>query len=159
MKVSRLLLGTLLAGMVFVGCAKDEVKPADPVTPPAPPPSEPSNPPAPEVVKEKVVTVHFKFDSSRLNADQKKIIKDVLSQRKDGTKVVIVGYTDSQGSKKYNQKLSEKRSEAVSHFLKSINIESDASGKGEEHLLNSDKTKAEHKLNRRADIAFIVVVN
>ena len=157
MKVSRLLLGTLLAGMVFVGCAKDEVKPADPVTPPAPPPpSEPAKPA--EVVKEKVVTVHFKFDSTRLNADQKKIIKDVVSQRKDGTKVVIVGYTDSQGSKKYNQKLSDKRAKAVSHFLKTMNIESDASGKGEEHLLNGDKTKAEHKLNRRAEIAFTVVV-
>lgn len=151
MKVSRLLLGTLLVGMVFVGCAKDEVKPADPVTPP-------SEPAKPELVKEKVVTIHFKFDSTRLNADQKKIIKDTVSQRKDGTKVVIVGYTDSQGSKKYNQNLSEKRAKSVSEFLKTMKIESESLGKGEEHLLNGDKTKAEHKLNRRAEIAFTVVV-
>jgi outer membrane protein OmpA-like peptidoglycan-associated protein len=146
----------LLLGLGFVvSCAKDEVKPTDPVVTPSTPPTPT---PAPEVVKEKVVVVHFKFNSTKLHLDQKKIIKDVVAQHKAGTKLVIVGYTDSQGSNKYNQKLSEKRAKAVAKYLKTLKVESDWSGKGEDKLLNSDKTKAEHKLNRRAEIAFTVVV-
>jgi outer membrane protein OmpA-like peptidoglycan-associated protein len=149
----RLLLGILLIGLGFVGCTKDEVKPTDPVVVPTPTPT-----PTPEVTKEKVVVVHFNFNSTRLHADQKKIIKEVVAQHKEGTKIVIVGFTDSQGSKKYNQKLSERRAKAVAKYLKTLKVESDVSGKGEEHLLNGDKTKAEHKLNRRANVAFTVVV-
>jgi outer membrane protein OmpA-like peptidoglycan-associated protein len=148
MLMRRLLLGMLLIGLSFVGCTKGEVK-TDPVVAPTP---------APEVTKEKVVVVHFNFNSTRLHADQKKIIKEVVAQHKEGTKIVIVGFTDSQGSKKYNQKLSERRAKAVAKYLKTLKVESDVSGKGEEHLLNGDKTKAEHKLNRRSDVAFTVVV-
>ena len=156
----RLLIGMLLLGLGFVAsCAKDEVKPTDPVvTPSTPPTPTPTPTPAPEVTQEKVVVVHFKFNSTKLHLDQKKIIKEVVAQHKAGTKLVIVGYTDSQGSKKYNHKLSEKRAKAVAKYLKTLKVESDWSGKGEEQLLNKDKTKAEHKLNRRADIAFTVVV-
>lgn len=150
----RMLLGILLIGFgLMVGCTKDEVKPTEPVVVPTPTPT-----PTPEVEKVKVVTVHFKFDSTRLYVDQKKIIKDVVAQHKAGTKLVIVGYTDSQGSKQYNQKLSEKRAKSVTKYLKTLNVESEWSGKGEEKLLNKDTTKEEHKLNRRAEIAFTVIV-
>ena len=154
----RLLIGMLLLGLGFVvSCAKDEVKPTDPVVTPSTPPT-PTPTPAPEVTQEKVVVVHFKFNSTKLHLDQKKIIKEVVAQHKAGTKLVIVGYTDSQGSKKYNQKLSEKRAKAVAKYLKTLKVESAWSGKGEDKLLNGDKTKAEHKLNRRAEVAFTVVV-
>lgn len=145
MRLVTLLCGIFLVGCGFVGCTKDEVKPADPVTPA-------------EVTKEKVVIVSFKFDSVRLDAAAEKAIKDAVAEHKAGTKLTIVGYTDSQGSKKYNQKLSEKRAKAVADYLNLLKIENSFSGKGEEGLLNKDKTKAEHAANRRAEIGFTVIV-
>ena len=148
MKLGTLLCGLLLVvGCGFVGCTKDEVKPADPVTPP----------PA-EVTKEKVVVVSFKFDSVKLDAAAEKAIKDAVAEHKAGTKLTIVGYTDSQGSTKYNQKLSEKRAKAVSDYLNLLKVENSFSGKGKTGLLNKDKTKAEHAANRRAEVGFTVVV-
>jgi len=145
MKLGTLLCGALLVGIGLVGCTKDEAKPADPVAPA-------------EVTKEKVVVVNFKFDSVKLDASAEKLLKDTVATRKEGTKVVVVGYTDSQGSVKYNQKLSEKRAKAVSDYLNKLKVENTFSGKGATGLLNKDKTKAEHAANRRAEVAFTVIV-
>ena len=153
-----LLLGILLACVSFVGCTKDAAKPADPVTP-TPAPAAPATPtPAAEVTKEKTVVVHFNFNSAKLGKDQKKIIKDAVAGRKDGTKVTLVGHTDSQGSKAFNKKLSEKRAKAVSKYLDSLKVANTWTATGSTDLLNKDKTVAEHKLNRRADVSFTVVV-
>jgi OOP family OmpA-OmpF porin len=73
-----------------------------------------------------------------------------------GTEIKVVGYTDSQGKKKYNQKLSVKRAKVVAKYLeknlkvdkKLITIE----GKGESILVNKDKTVKEHKANRRVHV-------
>ena len=143
MKLVTLLCGLLLVGFGF-GCTKDEAKPADPVQA--------------EVTKEKVVVVNFKFDSVKLDPAGEKLVKEAVTARKEGTKVTIVGYTDSQGSKKYNQKLSEKRAKAVSDYLNKLKVENSCSGKGEEGLLNKDKTKTEHAANRRAEVSFTIVV-
>lgn len=158
------LLAVILIGFSFIfsSCAKDE-KPIDPVTP-QPTPTEPPTPPAPpaptpEVTKEGNVVIHFNFNSSKLHTAQKKILKEVVVDRiKNGTKVTIVGYTDSQGSKKYNKKLSAKRAKAVSDYLTKFHVENTWEAKGETELLNKDKTKAQHKVNRRASIKFTVIV-
>jgi len=147
-----LLLGIILIGFSISSCTHD-AKPTDPVVTPTP--TEPV--PAP-VTLEKIIVVHFHFDSSHLSSAQKKILKDALSTRKEGAQVLIVGHTDSQGSNKYNQRLSEKRAKAVSKYLKRLKIDSSWTAKGETDLLNADKTKADHKLNRRATVGFTVVV-
>lgn len=141
-----------LFGIGFVGCAKDD-KPADPVV--TPPVVTPEPPPAAE---EKIVVIYFKFDSTRLTTEAKKEIDAAIASRQPDTKMVIVGYTDSQGPKKYNQKLSEKRANAVSKYLAKHGVASEASGKGEEGLVNKDLTKAEHAANRRAVVSFTILV-
>lgn len=153
-KLSLVLMGILLMGIGFVGCSKDEAKPTDPVVVPTTPPP----PPASEVTQEKVVVVHFNFGSSRLSKADRQLLKDAVDARKAGSKMSVVGYTDSQGSKRYNHKLSEKRAKAVSKYLTSLKVENSWSGKGEHGLLNRDKTRAEHKANRRAEVGFTVVV-
>lgn len=135
----KVLLGILLA-FAFVGCTHDEPKPTDPVS------------------GDKVIVVHFEFNKNTLDDAQKKIISDAVAQKTENTKVVIVGHTDSQGSKEYNQKLSETRAKEVSDYLKTLKVESTFTGAGEEKLLNKDLTKADHKANRRAEITFTVTV-
>jgi outer membrane protein OmpA-like peptidoglycan-associated protein len=149
MKKLVMLLSLFVIG--FVGCAKDD-KPADPVVTP------PVVTPEPPATEEKIVVVYFKFDSVRLTHETKKVLDAAIAEKRPDTKMIIVGYTDSQGSKKYNQKLSEKRAAEVSKYLAKHNVASEASGKGEEGIVNKDLTKADHAANRRAVISFTITV-
>jgi OOP family OmpA-OmpF porin len=135
------------------GCAHDP-KP-EPTPTPSPTPEQPPLPPA-EITEG--VTVNFDFASAHLGKNQKKVLGSTFKGKLDFP-VKIVGHTDSQGSDKYNQKLSEKRAAVVAKYLKktlkvkgNITVE----GKGEKSLLNADKTKKEHAANRRAEIVIIL---
>jgi len=109
----------------------ENVIPAPPAPPPAPeyvpPPAPPAYyvpppppAPAPAVVTETVQTprqfmVFFDFDRSNLSADAKEIVaKAVDAARQVGTvRIVVTGHTDTVGSRRYNQALSERRAAAV----------------------------------------------
>lgn len=108
------------------------------------------------VPQDKTVVVGFKFNSFKLDVAQKKIIDEAVKQSKEGSKVSIIGYTDSQGSKSYNMVLSKKRAQEVFKYLEVLKVKSSWSAGGESKLLNKDKTKSEHAANRRAELGFIV---
>ena len=70
-------------------------------------------------------------------------------------KASIVGHTDSTGSDKHNQTLSEKRAEKVKSMLVEDGVPADrlsASGKGESMPVASNKTKAGRAENRRIEV-------
>jgi OOP family OmpA-OmpF porin len=102
-------------------------------TPAAPPP-----PPAPAPRFEKITlssTELFAFDKSELRMPQPKLdeIASVLNNSTQVNNVVITGYTDRIGSDKYNQKLSERRANAVKDYLVTKGISANrlsAEGKG-----------------------------
>lgn len=69
--------------------------------------------------------------------------------------VNVVGHTDSVGSEKYNQGLSERRAASVRDYLVSRGINPSiisASGEGELHPVASNSTAAGRQQNRRVDI-------
>lgn len=72
----------------------------------------------PMVMKE-LHKVYFAWDSYALNADSKAKLNDareMLLDHKNG-KLVIGGYADASGTRAYNQKLSERRAQAVVNYL------------------------------------------
>ncbi len=70
---------------------------------------------------DKLASVYFEFNSSKLTAKGKttleKLLKNLRSKKIEA--VTIAGYTDAVGSDSYNLRLSEKRAHTVQKYLKS----------------------------------------
>jgi outer membrane protein OmpA-like peptidoglycan-associated protein len=84
-----------------------------------PPPPPPPPPPAARVIDRLTIHVNFDFDKSNIRkADEAELKKAIDFVRKyPGAKVELEGHTDSKGTEQYNQKLSERRAEAVRQYL------------------------------------------
>jgi len=139
--------------------------PARPATPSSPAsPATPAAPakPAPSSVRQSVVIqadALFDFDKSVLRPDGKKSIDDALSKISgvDLEMVIATGHTDSIGTDAYNQRLSERRAQAVKDYLVSKGIPASkvtTIGKGESQPVATNKTKEGRQKNRRVDIEF-----
>lgn len=100
----------------------------------------------------------FDFDSAIIKSTSE--LQDVgaqLQQYKTGS-VRIVGYTDSVGTKAYNQKLSEQRAKAVYDYLKSSGVvfsHETILGAGEGNPVADNSTAEGRAKNRRVEIQFI----
>jgi OOP family OmpA-OmpF porin len=103
-------------------CSTTVTVTAPPPPPPCPPPPlcpSPPPPPAARVIDRLTIHVNFDFDKSDITkaevAELKKAIDFV--RKYPGAKVKLEGHTDSEGTEEYNQKLSERRAEAVRQYL------------------------------------------
>ncbi len=125
-----------------------EPTPAPVVAPVAPPP------PAPKFEKVTMAANElFAFDSANLAPEQPKLddMAKLLNEDKSVNNVVITGHTDRLGSDKYNQKLSERRAEAVKAYLVSKGIDGSrltAQGKGKSQPV----VQCNDKKMKRADL-------
>ncbi len=122
------------------------------VPPPPPPP-----PPAPQ--EEVLQGVTFETNSAKLRPESASALDGVVTriERLHGVHVDIRGYTDSVGKPEYNQKLSERRANAVKDYLEAHGVPSgvvSAQGFGEENPLASNATKEGRAENRRVTIRF-----
>jgi OOP family OmpA-OmpF porin len=117
--------------MAIVECDPDLVPkpkvepPPPPPPPPAPPP--PAPPPAPTVQKITLAAkALFDFDKAVLKPEGKTAIDtEVISKLSQVTQlelVLVTGHTDRIGTQAYNQKLSERRADAVRDYLVSKGI-------------------------------------
>lgn len=117
-----------------------------------------------ELVRVVISDVQFPFDSAELTPAYKAEIDNIVTAfdphrpllRDNVEEVVITGYTDSTGSADYNQKLSERRAEAVADYLMSQHdFRPDfiiVRGMGEENPIASNDTEMGRKRNRRVEI-------
>ncbi|MBH1986718.1 MAG: OmpA family protein [Burkholderiales bacterium] len=143
--------------------------PAAPAAAPAPAPAAaPAPAPAAAVVPaapatEKVsfaADAFFDFDKATLKPEGKAKLDDLADKVKGITLEVIiaVGHTDSVGADGYNQKLSEKRSEAVKSYLVGKGVEASrvyVEGKGEKQPVADNKSADGRAKNRRVEIEVV----
>ena len=132
--------------------------PAAPAAAPAPAPVVPVAP-----ATEKVsfaADAFFDFDKATLKPEGKAKLDDLADKVKAITLEVIiaVGHTDSVGADGYNQKLSEKRSEAVKSYLVGKGVEASrvyVEGKGEKQPVADNKSSDGRAKNRRVEIEVV----
>lgn len=126
----------LAAKFPAAGCAcdkdllpKEVCEPPAPKAEPAPPPkAEPAPPPPPKVITLSAKSL-FDFNKATLTpAGRQAIDAEVLAKLGEFgkiTSVTVSGHTDRLGSAQFNQKLSERRAEAVKSYLVSKGLSAD----------------------------------
>jgi OOP family OmpA-OmpF porin len=156
------------------GCSASQLAVAKvPATPPPPPPAQEiqrpvTPPPAPtppqsEVEKQLIETgsivlrdVYFEFDRATLLPESEKRLDEVGTalEKFSDLKIEVQGHTDSRGSTRYNEKLSQARAEAVRDYLLAhFHLAADnfnAKGYGESQLaVSPEKSDDDYAMNRR----------
>ncbi|MBL7471345.1 OmpA family protein [Robertkochia sediminum] len=105
--------------------------------------------------------IYFDFDRSNIRPDAQvelDKIAEYLLKNSELT-IEILSFTDSRGSRAYNQKLSERRAQSTANYLISRGVSAErikALGLGERHLVTdcpdgAKCTLEEHQLNRRSE--------
>ena len=104
--------------------------------------------------------VHFEYDKAVLSDEGKTILAQVaeIMQRNPGFFLSIEGHTCSIGSEGYNQKLGQRRADAVLAELVRLGIAGErlrAISWGETRMKYKDKTSPDFALNRRVEFRVI----
>lgn len=113
----------------------------------------------PPLPKEKVV-VRFKYNTNDFTESGFEILKrfaDILALNPEA-KVLISGYTDSEGYNKYNRKLSEFRANIVKSFLLgkgAMPDQMEIKGLGSENPIENNNTAWGRMMNRRVEIEVV----
>ena len=173
MKTAIALLAAF--GLLLAGCASEPEKPApaaEPAAKPAPPPAPvaaptPAPPPPKPVAKPEppkkpaVISVTstglFEFDKATLTPDARaKLDREVVGRAKEFASIALVhvdGHADRLGSAQYNQRLSEKRAEAVRAYLVSKGFDAskiETLGSGKTNQVKHCPDKVGGKRDRKA---------
>lgn len=154
----------LSAGLVYrFGHKAKPVAVAEPIR------QAPVVPPEPKVESYTLsATELFAFNRSELREPQEKLqeISKAINASGEPREVLILGYTDNIGSEQYNQKLSERRAQAVKDYLVKQGVSAERlriEGRGEADpvVFCSDKKRADLikclQPNRRAQIDQIII--
>ena len=104
----------------------------------------------------------FQVNSAELSPNAKRDIEKLAKTLKDyeGTNVIIEGHTDNTGSYELNQRLSERRAEAVASYARSLGVEPSrlqAKGYSFDQPIADNSTVEGRQQNRRVEI--IIVAN
>lgn len=150
----------VVIGVRYTFSAPEYVPPVEPLrTIAAPAPAAPAAaaPAVPAVPQSYMV--FFDFDKSILTPEAKRIIAAAAEDFKSGkyVRILVTGHTDTMGTNRYNQKLSERRATAVKKEFEHLGVpakEIASSGVGEAGLLVPTNDQVREAQNRRAEIVF-----
>ncbi len=125
--------------------------------PPAPPPPAPPAPPPPPV--HQVYLVFFDWDKYNITPEGQQIVQLAANQYHAGgsVRLTVTGFTDTSGSASYNQRLSERRANAVAAALERLGVprtDMAVSGRGENDLRVPTPNGVREPQNRRVEIVF-----
>jgi OOP family OmpA-OmpF porin len=127
--------------------------------PPPPPVAAPPVEPAPPPITRRVFMVFFDWDKSTITQAGMQVIQQAADAFRAGAPVQIqvTGYTDASGSVGYNQRLSERRANAVAAALTRFGVPRQSMavggrGKNDQRVPTADGVREPQ--NRRVEIVF-----
>ena len=127
--------------------------------PPPPPPvaAPPAPPPPPPAAERRVFLVFFDWDKYAITPDGMRITEQAAAAYRSGAPVQIqvTGYTDRSGSPGYNQRLSERRANAVANALTGFGVprtDMIVAGRGENDPRVPTADGVREPQNRRVEI-------
>jgi outer membrane protein OmpA-like peptidoglycan-associated protein len=105
-------------------------------------------------------TINFAFDSAEFTDGTPPVLDAIVEILMAYPKAMfsVEGHCDSKGSKKVNQKISDKRAKAVVDYLTNSGIAAsrlDAKGFGESTPIDTNDTRAGRANNRRVEIILV----
>lgn len=165
----------LIAGVSFefggspVKAKKVEPPPQKPADPPKveKPKDQPKPPPPQEpmvLTVELTATVPFKVDSAVILPESKETLEEAVKVAKKyaDCQILIEGHASSEGPPEpYNQKLSERRAQAVVDYLKAQGVPGEnltAKGFSSTRPIADNKTAAGRSANRRVEMTITIVI-
>jgi outer membrane protein OmpA-like peptidoglycan-associated protein len=106
--------------------------------------------------------VLFAYDRSDLNANAKASLDKLRTTllKYPETNITVIGHTDSKGTRKYNQTLSESRANSVATYTSQNGIDNNrltTIGKGETDPIATNETAEGSASNRRVE--FVITAN
>lgn len=126
---------------------------------PVPPPPPAAPPPAP---KRRIILrgVNFDFDKANIRPDARVILDEAVAtlRSEPDIRVAVEGHTDAMGTDAYNQRLSERRADAVADYLAHGGIARSrltTEGFGESKPLASNVDEDGRAQNRRVELRII----
>jgi len=127
--------------------------------PPSAPVATPPAVPAPAPAARRVFLVFFDWDRATITAEGRGIVQQAADAYKSGAPVQlqVTGYTDASGSPGYNQRLSERRANAVADALTRLGVARtdmmvSGRGKNDQRVPTADGVREPQ--NRRVEIVF-----
>jgi len=104
--------------------------------------------------------VLFDFNSSGLRAASRESLREMAGvfDKYPDTTIRVEGFTDSVGSASYNERLSERRADAVANYIENLGVRSsriESIGFGKSRPRASNNTASGRQLNRRVEIHII----
>ena len=127
--------------------------------PPPAPVAAPPAAPVPAPTARRVFLVFFDWDRATITAEGRNIVQQAADAYKSGAPVQlqVTGYTDASGSVGYNQRLSERRANAVADALAQLGVARtdmivSGRGKNDQRVPTADGVREPQ--NRRVEIVF-----
>ncbi len=119
-----------------------------------PPPPEPAPPPPPAPEN---YLVFFDFDRADLTSEGREVLQTVVSDAEGQTisRVVAIGHADTSGSARYNERLSQRRADAVRAALSELQLQAGSivtEARGETEPLVPTGDGVREPQNRRVEI-------
>lgn len=103
-----------------------------------------------------LLTLRFPFDVSRIRPEHQRLLAEFAKNTWPALRrksLLVVGYTDDIGPKRYNDLLARKRAESVARALRELGIQPvQIEAKGKCCYVADNETPQGRALNRRAEI-------
>jgi outer membrane protein OmpA-like peptidoglycan-associated protein len=110
--------------------------------------------PARTITTTRTISVPFKFASALVTVQAEKVFRSAFAQRVSGTSILVIGRTDDLGSQAFNDRLAQKRAEAVAEALKRLGVQGDIEirSQGKCCYTTTNRSEESRAKNRRVEL-------